>query len=258
MCLITFAFHQHPDFPLIVAANRDEYHKRPTASAHFWEDTPSIYAGRDLEAGGTWMGVNREGGFAALTNYREFNNTEIATSNLPIQSRGRVCSELLGLQPTRTILSRLEQQATRFAGFNVIAGNSKQLFYYSNKGTKIQQLSPGIYGLSNALIDSPWPKVISSKQALMDVLEGHPTSERLLNIMSDTRIAPDNKLPNTGIDIEMERLLSSRFIQSNEYGTRSSTAVLFHHDGSIEYTEQNFDNQGNKLERITQQLHTRP
>lgn len=241
MCLITFAFQQHPDYPLIVAANRDEFYQRPTAAAHFWDEQPSIYAGRDREAGGTWMGVNRQGRFAALTNYRQGD----ASTKSKASSRGQLCQQLLQhSDSTEQILKTIDQRAHQFSGFNLLAGNSQQLYYSSNQGVKTTALAPGIYGLSNGLIDSNWPKVAGSKQALAQLLTGKPSCEALLDIMADPVIADDKDLPRTGISLEMERLLSSRFIQSESYGTRCSTAILFHRNGDIEYTEQSFDSRG--------------
>ena len=249
MCLIVFAFQQHPDYPLIVAANRDEYYQRPTATAHFWADQPQIFAGRDLEAKGTWLGVNRHGSFAALTNYRE------GSSNTPMpSSRGQLCHDYLASHQLPNQSPKELQQ--HYAGFNLITGDIQQLRYLSNRNDQPQALKPGIYGLSNGLLNSAWPKVTQSKQALQQLL-AMPSCENLIQLMQDRTPAPDNQLPKTGIDIQWERLLSSRFIQTEHYGTRCSTALLFSSNGKIEFVEQSYTSTGVVKGQVKQLIQAR-
>lgn len=239
MCLIVFAFQQHPDYPLIVAANRDEYYQRPTATAHYWDEQPHIFAGRDLEGQGTWLGINQAGSFAALTNFRE----GIASAHSGL-SRGKLCHDYLARQqlPTGSI-TQLKQQ---YAGFNLITGTQDKLSYLSNHHSQANRhpqesaLKPGIYGLSNGLLNSAWPKVDDSKKALHKILAA-PSCNKLIALMQDDTPAPDSLLPETGVGIEWERRLSSRFIQSEHYGTRCTTALMFHRHGEIEFVEQSYN-----------------
>lgn len=251
MCLIVFALHQHPDWPLIISANRDEFHPRPTAEAHFWDEQPAIFAGRDLEAGGTWLGINQSGNITALTNYRE--STQKAPGNI---SRGKLCSDYLtGSQSAAAYLQSVKAQALQYAGFNLLCGNAQQLHYYSNRSSAAQQLSPGIYGLSNGLLNSPWPKVETSKAKLAKLIkQGDIKSEHLIDCLQDRKTPPKHQQPNTGVSPTWEHLLSSPFIVSDNYGTRCTTAVMFHRSGSISFTEQSYNAQGERTQIIQQQF----
>jgi uncharacterized protein with NRDE domain len=242
MCLVLLALGPHPDYQLIVAANRDEFYDRPTAPADFWSDAPSVLAGRDLQAGGTWLGVTREGRFAALTNYRQGTREPAAT-----RSRGLLVSDFLtGETSGLEYMKRVQRDSRLYNGFNLIAGDSSGVFYYSNREGEVRNLSPGVYGLSNHLLDTPWPKVATTKTAFGAILKdgGRELAEDLFLLLSNRDRASDHELPSTGVGPEWERLLSSAFIVSPHYGTRSSTAVLMSRMGSTTFIERSFGRGG--------------
>lgn len=224
MCLILLAYRAHTAFDLVVAANRDEYYDRPSALPCFWEETPHLLAGRDLLAGGTWLGVTRQGRFGAVTNYRD-----PASLRKDTPSRGRLVSDfLLGKESPFDYLERLREEADRYNGFNLVLGDREELCWYSNRDGGVLRLSPGIYGISNRLLDTPWPKVVSGKEMLEKALRRANvlSPEELFQILSDRTFPSDDMLPSTGVDLEWEKILSPLFIRSPIYGTRSST-VLF-------------------------------
>lgn len=236
MCLILLAWYAHPDYPLVVAANRDEFFVRRTAAADYWQDAPDVLAGRDLEAGGTWLGVTRSGRFAALTNYRD-----PARSKTGAPSRGELVSRFLaGGQDPQAYLSELESGADRYNGFNLVFGDLDGLWCFSNCGEGEQALAPGVYGLSNHLLDTPWPKVARGKSALNAALQALPDEAPLFSLLRDDRIAPDETLPRTGVSPEWERLLSAAFVHSPQYGTRSATVLLRDLSGRVRFVEQGF------------------
>ena len=234
MCLILAAWRSHPDFPLVVAANRDEFFARPTALADFWSDAPAILGGRDLQAGGTWLGFTRSGRFAALTNFRDPAQQQ---PNAP--SRGKLVADFLagGATPLG-YLDGLAGDAGAFNGFNLLAGDGRQLCCFSNVGGPPHELAPGIYGLSNHLLDTPWPKVEQGKSALAAALAALPDDGRLLALLRDDAIHPDASLPSTGVPLEWERLLSAAFVRSPDYGTRCSTLLRVGRDGRAVFDEQ--------------------
>lgn len=239
MCLILFAYKAHPSYSLILAANRDEFYQRPSAVADFWEDAPLVLAGRDLQEGGTWLGIDRAGRFAAITNYRDPASLK---NNAP--SRGvLVRSYLCGNQSPDAYLEKISRQAQLYNGFNLIAGDRHELYAYSNRGAK-QKLKPGIYGLSNHLLNTPWPKVTRGKKMLTAALavKGAELESALFALLLDRKIPADDKLPDTGIGLEWERLLSSIFIASPVYGTRSSTILLIGKNGRVRFAEKVYDN----------------
>jgi uncharacterized protein with NRDE domain len=234
MCLILFAYHVHPSYPLIVAANRDEFYERPTAPAAFWEDAPSVLAGRDLEKGGTWMGVTRTGRFAAITNYRAPGH-----ARPDAKSRGFLVSDyLIGTDTPQAYLKKVQKEHEHYNGFNLLVGDTQSLYYYTPLHNEIEEVSPGIHGLSNHVLDTPWPKVRKGteklKQALHDKIIDETT---LFSILSDAEESPEEELPNTGVGKEWEKLLSPLFIQSETYGTRSSTIFLLDNNNNIMFTE---------------------
>jgi len=235
MCLILLAYDAHPTHRLIVLANRDEHYSRPTAPLDFWQDHPDVLAGRDLEHHGTWMGVTRTGRLAAITNYRA---PHLLKKDAP--SRGHLVSGfLLSDEPPAEYLLRIGAKADAYNGFNLIVGDLTQLFYYSNMESTIRKLAPGIYGLSNHLLDTPWPKVLHAKQALATLLnDGRKTSgETFLKVLQNREIAADDLLPETGVGAAWERMLSPAFISSPTYGTRSSTLLRIDSDGRLRFTE---------------------
>ena len=237
MCLILLALDTHPDYSLVVAANRDEFYDRPTASATFWDQAPAVLAGRDLRAGGTWLGIDRRGRLAAVTNYRQGRRE----AEVP-RSRGRLVSDYLTSGADgRDYIARVERDAALYNGFNLIAGDARALFYYSNREGTVRELGSGVYGLSNHLLDSPWPKVTAGKGGLSALLAGGgDLLPDLFALLADRRMAADDLLPRTGVSPEWERLLSSAFIASRDYGTRSSTVVLIGRDGRAVFVERGF------------------
>ncbi len=223
MCLILFSYRQHAEFPFILAANRDEFLDRPATAASFWESHPNLLAGRDIRAGGTWMGVTRDMRFAAITNYRDPASMK---ENAP--SRGHlVLDYLAGSEAPEAYLSQLKPASKAFNGYNLLAGNTHELWYYSNVENSVRQLGPGLYGLSNHLLDTPWPKVKKGKSRLQAIIEQASFSpEELLDFLSDTTLAPDEQLPQTGVSVEWERKLSAICIQTPDYATRVSTVIM--------------------------------
>jgi uncharacterized protein with NRDE domain len=224
LCLILFAYQVHPTYKLIVAANRDELYTRPTAPLHYWEDYPDILAGRDLSKMGTWIGVTQSGRFAALTNYRD--PKEITEGK---RSRGELVADFLkGRAAPEQYLLELAGKRHVYPGYNLLAGTANELYYYSNIENKVQKLEPGVYGVSNHLLDSDWPKVKHGKEGLSRIISGSNEflTEQIFTFMQQAETVPDEILPNTGISIELERILSPIFIQSDGYGTRSSSVVL--------------------------------
>ena len=247
MCLIVVGIGLRPDVPLMLAANRDEFFARPTQAADFWPDADDVLAGRDLEQGGTWLGLTRGGRLAALTNYREGGRPRTGT-----RSRGWLVRDFLvsDAEPG-PYLGRVQDAAHRFDGFNLLLGGREELHYYSNRGGDPMPLSPGVHGLSNHLLDSPWPKVERAKARLADLADapGDALDERLFELLADDRRAPDDELPQTGVSLEWERVLSSAFIRTDAYGTRSSTVILIGADGRMLFEERSFAGDGTEAQR---------
>lgn len=239
MCLILFALDAHPRYPLVLAANRDEFYDRPTAPAAFWSDAPHVLAGRDMKEGGTWCGITTEGRFAAVTNYRD-----PRTQREGAPSRGRLVADFLrGDMTTDAWLERLQREGNVYNGFNLIFGEGRKLRYFSNRGELPSSVAPGIHGLSNHLLDTPWPKVVRGKEALAQLLaaQDDPAPDGLLAILADRTPPPDHLLPDTGVGIEGERLLSPLFIASPRYGSRSSTVILIDCNGTCTFVERSFN-----------------
>lgn len=235
MCLILFLYDIRKDCRLVLGANRDEFYERATAPLDFWEESPDILAGRDLKGGGTWMGITRSGRFAALTNYRD-----PASQQADAPSRGKLVSEFLqsSVSPVQ-YLEKLQSEGHRYNGFNLILGDRRNLFYYSNRLDGIQKLGPGLYGLSNRFLDTPWPKVEKGKAGFAQ-LGKEFDREDIFHILSDRSTAPDDQLPETGVSREWERMLSSIFISSPTYGTRSASALLISQKGEVCFAERTF------------------
>lgn len=238
MCLILFAYKTCPQFPLILLANRDEFYQRPIRAACVWPENPSILAGKDLRAGGTWLGISKNGRLAAITNFRETAN------NTPSQSRGQLTLDFLSTNTGgEQYLQQIAKQADNYAGFNLLLDDGEQLFCYSNRSHNIKPLSAGIYGLSNHLINTPWPKVANGIEDLRRALN-KPSAENLWSVLQNRGQPADNQLPNTGVSLEVERMLAPRFIHSTDYGTRASTIIFKDQQGGIRFLERNFDQQG--------------
>ncbi|WP_020201579.1 MULTISPECIES: NRDE family protein [Cupriavidus] len=254
MCLILVAWQSHPDYALVVAGNRDEFYARPAAPVHWWEDAPQVLAGRDMAEvigePGTWMGLAGDGRFAALTNYRA-----PSEKRTDARSRGELVAGFLrGDSDPHAYLAGLAPRAGVYNGFNLLTCDLRELWWYSNRGSRgaaaqPQRLKAGLYGLSNALLDTPWPKVVSRVGALAETLAADTgqtgaSAEPYFDLLADTRQALDFELPRTGVTPEWERLLSSAFIRSPSYGTRASTVLRVRHDGRFELSERSFDANG--------------
>lgn len=241
MCLINFHFQQHPVYQLVVVANRDEFYERPTAPASFWEDAPNILAGRDLLQKGTWLGVSKEGRFAALTNFRDPRLPE--TGRI---SRGEIVREFLSSNiKANDFIDKLAKTREDYAGYNVVVGDRNGLVHYNNIFDEMNIITAGTHSLSNHTLNTPWPKVIKGKQKLAQNVEANLDKlqlESLFQIVADEEIAPDEILPKTGVSLEWERILSPLFIKRPNYGTRSSTVLLIDKNGQVTFVERSFEN----------------
>jgi len=234
MCLILLAYQIHPEYPLIVAANRDEFLHRGTRPAQWWPEAPQLLAGKDLEADGTWMGVSMTGRFAAITNVREPDVTTPAPCSRGLLPRRYLEEEI----DDQHFAGLLHQTKNQYLGYNLLFGNSKRLYYYSNRLDRLDTLTPGIYGLSNAQLDTPWPKIETGKQLLRKQLTATELeTEKILEILTSTELFSDDRLPATGVSIEWERKLSAIRITGSDYGTRSSTALLITRDNRVDFHE---------------------
>jgi uncharacterized protein with NRDE domain len=237
MCLILLAWQAHPEYPLVVAANRDEFLVRPTAAAAAWPDAPDLIGGRDLEAGGTWLGVTTTGRFAAVTNVREPGRPT------GVRSRGHLTRDFLqATSSAGDYLAAIDGQA--YAGFNLLLCDGQELWYGSNRGDPARRLSPGVYGLSNHLLDTPWPKLASAKTRFTQLLPVLPEKNDLFALLADDEVVADALLPATGVSLEWERRLSAIFVRSPDYGTRAASVVLIAADGSGTLHERSFGADG--------------
>ena len=237
MCLIVFAWRPGHAQPLIVAANRDEFYARPSLPLAQWPDAPQVYAGRDQEAGGTWLGIGADGRFAALTNIR---NPQLIQGG---PSRGELVAQyLLGRHDPEVFLDALSMRATAYNGFNLLVGDAHRLAYFSNRGAAPRALPAGIYGLSNHLLDTPWPKLAAARVAFGAALGHLPEPTPFFDLLADDEIVPDKHLPETGVPLAWERILSAIFVRAPHfgYGTRASTLILRHRSGSVNFIEHSF------------------
>jgi uncharacterized protein with NRDE domain len=237
MCILLIAYRSHPRYELIVAANRDEFYARPTAAAAFWSDVPDILAGRDLAHGGTWLGVDRRGRFAALTNVRN------AAASTRVRSRGLLVSEYLSGDDGALAYQRaLVPSKLQYDGFNLLTADGANLCWWSNHIAEPQVLAPGVYGLSNHLLETPWPKVTRLKAAFGDLpLDSEADCvTSLFRVLRDDARPHDHELPDTGLGLAWERLLSSIFIVGDHYGTRCSSVVLIERGGALRFVERRY------------------
>ena len=241
MCLIVFAWQVVPGAPLVAAANRDEFYDRPTAAACAWPENPNVYAGRDLKGGGSWMGINRQGPngprFAALTNIR---GPQERRDDAP--SRGALVADYLaGELDAEAYIARIAQGSEEYNGFNLVLGDRERLFWFSNRGDDDARngkaLPPGVYGISNSLLDAPWPKVVRTKAQFASLLCQGAPEDAYFEMLADTTCAPDLRLPDTGIALDLERVLSAVCIETAGYGTRTSTVVRLWDDAPAELHE---------------------
>ncbi len=248
MCLALLAIGQHPLYPLIILSNRDEFYQRATVPAHFWQEHSNIFSGKDLVCGGTWLGVNKQGNFSLITNYRNPDGY-----NLLMQSRGLLAKNFL-LESIQTspsaYVKKIVAVSDNYNPFNLIVGNRTDITYYSNVVNKTQKLTTGLYGISNHILDTPWYKVLKAKNLFNQLIAELITleapdriAELLFPILEDRTLAPDNLLPSTGVPVDVEKSLSSIFVNipSQAYGTRSSTMILFE-ENNIFFFEKTFVN----------------
>ncbi len=248
MCLIFFSYNLHERYRLVLAANRDEFYERPTKPLDFWEESPHILGGRDMKGMGTWMGITRGGRLAAITNFRD-----LASLKTDAPSRGLLVSNFLAGKATpETCLEHISHIGHRYNGFNLLIGDGSGLFYYSNRGNCVQKLSPGLYGLCNHLLDTPWPKVEKGKAEFEILLEKNEMKhsscsgpddefyENIFKLLGNRNCPPDDTLPDTGVGPAWERILSPLFVFSDTYGTRSSSIVLIERTGKMIFLERTF------------------
>jgi uncharacterized protein with NRDE domain len=237
MCLIFLSLKNHPTYQLIIAANRDEFYARKTAPAHFWNDHPNIVGGRDLEASGTWMAMSKAGKISLVTNYRD-----PANINSKAPSRGQLVADyLIANDPPENYLKHIATQASQYNGFNLLTGYPDELWYLSNYRQGIHKLEPGVYGLSNHLLDTPWPKVQRGKEKFGRAINNSIIeANSLFDLLYDEQRAEDQVLPNTGIGLDRERALSSMFIKTDGYGTRCSTVVLVDNQNEVLFSERTY------------------
>jgi len=247
VCLITLVWQTHPRFPLILVANRDEFFDRPTEAAHWWPAPAHWLAGRDLEAGGTWLGLTRAGRFAALTNYRD-----PALNREGRRSRGELVVDALAAPTTEAWLDTLAQSAAQFNPFNLLVGGPEALFVFESTTGRARPVSPGVHGLSNHLFDSPWPKLEHARTLMSNALHEVETADALLGLLRDARPAPDAQLPHTGVPLAWERMLSSCFIRAPGYGTRSTSVILIAADGQCQFAEQTWNEDGEAAGRVSE------
>ena len=236
MCLIVFAYKMHADYPLIFAGNRDEIYGRPTEDARIWNTEPEMVAGRDLKAGGTWAGINANGRMSAITNFRDIKSIKPAAP-----SRGHIVKDsLLTSRPVGVFMEDLSKKASLFNGFNLLTGSADELYWLNSVRQDVIQLEPGIYGLSNAYLDTPWPKVTSTKQAFeLTFYDNLFEPDPYFNILLDpTTYSQD--LPETGLPPEIEKAVSAAFIQTPSYGTRCSTFIRIHRNGQFLFEERTY------------------
>ena len=233
MCLIALAWKARADLPLVVAANRDEWRDRPAEPARWWADDPSIFAGRDLQAGGTWMGVTRAGRFAAVTNFRDPSDKRSTA-----RSRGGLVTDFLRSSAApREFLAALASHAGEYNGFNLIVGDGDSLWYFGSREGEARPIAQGVHGLSNHLLDEPWPKVVRGRMAMEAALADADPAPRLFAALSDGQGAPDEALPDTGVGMLWERRLAAPLITGADYGTRCSTVLAMSAEGAIAFEE---------------------
>lgn len=239
MCLAIVALDAHPRYVTVIAANRDEFHARAATPAGWWRE--GWLAGRDVEGGGTWLGITRGGRWALLTNVRE---PERKDATAP--TRGTLVPRVLASAlPPASALAAVTADTQRYNGFNLVAGEGREAAWTSNRASGPRALTPGVVGLSNAALDTPWPKVLASRDRVAEwCVRGAEDPEALFTMLADASLAPDDALPRTGVSLEWERRLSAAFIVSPAYGTRCSTVVLIGRDGEVSFEERSFASDG--------------
>lgn len=242
MCLISLNWRAHPRYELVLAANRDEFHHRPTAPAGWWNDAPDVFGGRDLLQGGGWLAVSRQRKLAAVTNVRRMVQPD---SNAP--SRGALVADFMrSTQSSAEFAKRLRGRADAYAGFNLLLYDGETLLYITNHdGFRSERLTPGLHAVSNAALDTPWPKLVRLRSRMQGwVQQERPDESSLLDALADDHVAADSTLPDTGVGIELERFLSPAFIRGPQYGTRASSVIALGVDGTLQFHERRFGPNG--------------
>ena len=239
MCLVVFAWKAHPDYKLIVAANRDEFHGRPSQDAHWWPDLPNVLGGRDLQAGGTWLATSKSGRFATVTNYRE---QQPARSG--VRSRGEIVTDFVtGESDAGSYVSSFAGE--KYAGVSVLAADSENIYYTSNRSDEAVTLEAGVYGLSNASLDTPWAKLLRTKEALAALIESNNVNTtELLRLLADKTPAASSEVDNSELPFKLAQALTAPFIVADTYGTRCATTLMISNDGKSNFFERRFDPQG--------------
>jgi uncharacterized protein with NRDE domain len=254
LCLIVLAWQSRADLPLVVAANRDEWRERAAEAAHWWPDHPAVYAGRDLQAGGTWMGVTRTGRFGAVTNFRDPSDKRASA-----RSRGGLVTDfLVGHDPPEAFLQGLSARAREYNGFNLLVGDATSLWYYGSREDTARAIEPGIHALSNHLLDEPWPKVVRARMAMGEALAEDDPAPRLFAMLADGECAPDAALPDTGVGIAWERRLAAPLITGADYGTRASTVLTMSLAGTTVMEERTLAPDGAVSGRTREEFSRRP
>lgn len=237
MCLIVFSYQHHNKYPFILAGNRDEFYERPAIQAHFWDTNPRMLAGKDLKAGGTWLGVSEKGEIGAITNHRNlYNPTEGE------RTRGEIIPDFLtGHKPMKEKLNAINKMKHKYSGFNLLAGSVLQLYYLNNIKGDFRSVKPGIHGISNALLDSSWPKVEKARNEFEQITFSETIDkEAIFQLLESSDPFPEESLPDTGLSHEMEKEVSPIFIETEGYGTRCSSLLMIDYDGTINFTEKTF------------------
>lgn len=238
MCLISIAYQYHPKYKLILLANRDEFYQRPTREAHWWDENESVFGGKDLQAGGSWLAVSKNGKIGAITNFR--NPSRIIKNKI---SRGQILSNyILSDISEKKYINELSDTGENFEGYNLLLGNQENLYHFSNINQKLTSITPGVYALSNHLLNTPWPKVEKAKKVMHKLIEtGNVIDvEAAFKLFSDKQRAPDDQLPDTGIGLSYERYLSSVFIDIPQYGTRATTLLMIDNENKVYFEEREF------------------
>lgn len=237
MCLIVFSYKSHHKYPLILAANRDEFYDRPAREAHFWDTTPPLLAGKDLKAGGTWLGISTAGVMGAVTNYRDLNNPKTGK-----KSRGELITGLLTKKhPIESILQNYIRNGSEYSGFNMIAGSVENMYYISNIRNRIEKLNPGLFGISNAFLNTSWPKVDTAKNEFKDLTSTNTIdTDAVFDLLKSQHTYPESLLPKTGLSPEMEKKVSSIFIETENYGTRCSSLLMIDNNSEVTFIERTY------------------
>ncbi len=236
MCLIVFAYRAHPDYRLVVAANRDECYKRPAMKVDWWDDHTQILGGRDMKEKGTWMAVHKNGRFTAVTNYRDPKNLKEGT-----RSRGNLPANfLLGSENGEEYSGRALSDGAKYNGFNLLTMDADDMWHVSNYEHKINRIPHGIHGLSNSLLNDPWPKVVKAKNHFAEIIRQHFELENLIYMMQDADLADDKDLPSTGVSYTWEKALSAMCVRTRDYGTRCSTAVTVDYNDNVKFLEHSY------------------